>query len=70
MKSNEALIDIRQSLHELAQPLTAVTGMVDLMLLEKEGDNPLYQDIEMINERLEKVLEILAHIRDITRAAT
>jgi len=44
--------------------------MVDLMLLEKEGDNPLYQDIEMINERLEKVLEILAHIRDITRAAT
>lgn len=70
MKSDEALIDIRQSLHELAQPLAAVTGMVDLMLLEQEGDNPLYQDIELINERLEKVLEILAHIRDIARAAT
>ncbi len=70
MKSNKTLLDIRQSLHELAQPLAAVTGMVDLMLLEQEGDHPIYQDIQMINERLEKVLEIIAHIRDITRAAT
>ena len=70
METNQVLHDIRRSLHELAQPLAAVTGMVDLMLLEQQGDSPLYQDIQMINERLEKVLEILAHIRDITRAAS
>ena len=70
MKPNKALYDIRLSLHELAQPLAAVTGIVDLMLLEQREDSPLYQDIQMINERLEKVLEIVAHIQTITRSAT
>ena len=63
MESNRALYDIRRSLHELAQPLAAVTGIVDLMLLEQREDSPLYQDIQLINERLEKVLEIVAHIQ-------
>jgi len=70
MEPNKALYDIRLSLHELAQPLAAVTGIVDLMLLEQREDSPLYQDIQMINERLEKVLEIVAHIQTITRSAT
>jgi signal transduction histidine kinase len=70
MEPNKALSDIRRSLHELAQPLAAVTGIVDLMLLEQQGDSPLYEDIHIINERLEKVLEIVAHIQAITRAAT
>ncbi len=70
MEPDQALIDIRRSLHELAQPLAAVTGIVDLMLLEQRGDSPLYDDIHLINERLEKILEIVAHIQAITRAAT
>ena len=70
MENNRALYDIRRSLHELAQPLAAVTGIVDLMLLEQREDSPLYQDIQLINERLEKVLEIVAHIQTITRSAT
>jgi signal transduction histidine kinase len=70
MENNKALFDIRHSLHELAQPLAAVTGIVDLMLLEQREDSPLYQDIQTINERLEKVLEIVAHIQTITRSAT
>ena len=70
MEPNEALQDIRRSLHDLAQPLAAVTGIVDLMLLEQQGDSPLYEDIHLINDRLEKILEIVAHIQAITRAAT
>ena len=70
MEPDKALHDIRRSLHELAQPLAAVTGIVDLMLLEQEGDSPLYDDIQLINERLEKVLEIVSHIQAIIRAAT
>jgi len=70
MEPNEALQDIRRSLHELAQPLAAVTGIVDLMLLEQKEDSPLYQDIHLINERLEKVLEIVSHIQTILRATT
>jgi signal transduction histidine kinase len=70
MEPQEVLSDIRRSLHELAQPLAAVTGIVDLMLLEQEEDSPLFEDIQMINERLEKVLEIVAHIQTITRSVT
>lgn len=70
MEPQEVLSDIRRSLHELAQPLAAVTGMVDLMLLEQEEDSPLLEDIQMINERLEKVLEIVAHIQTIIRSVT
>ncbi|MFW6126682.1 MAG: hypothetical protein ACOC6K_00560 [Thermodesulfobacteriota bacterium] len=70
MQPQEALSDIRRSLHELAQPLAAVTGIVDLMLLEQREDSPLFADIKMINERLDKVLEIIAHIQTIIRAVT
>jgi hypothetical protein len=70
MEPTQALNDIRRSLHDLAQPLAAVTGIVDLMLLEQVGDSALYEDIQLVNERLEKVLEIVAHIQSITRAAT
>lgn len=70
MEPEKALCDIRRSLHELAQPLAAVTGIVDLMLLEQREDSPLFEDIQMINERLEKILEIVAHIQTITRSAT
>jgi signal transduction histidine kinase len=70
MEPAQALHDIRRSLHDLAQPLAAVTGIVDLMLLEQGGDSALYEDIQLVNERLEKVLEIVAHIQSITRAAT
>jgi len=70
MESQEVLTDIRRSLHELAQPLAAVTGIVDLMLLEQGEDSPYFEDIQMINERLEKVLEIVAHIQTIIRSAT
>jgi signal transduction histidine kinase len=70
MEPNQALEDIRRSLHDLAQPLAAVTGIVDLMLLEQQGESPLYEDIHLINERLDKILEIVAHIQAITRAAT
>lgn len=69
MDPQKALLDIRRSLHELAQPLAAVTGMIDLLLLEQREDSPLYEDLKMINERLEKILEIIAHIQEITRAA-
>lgn len=70
MDPEEALQEIRRSLHELAQPLAAVMGLLDLLLLEQEDNPSLYQDIQMINERLQKVMEIIAQIREIARSAT
>jgi len=70
MEPDKALQDIRRSLHELAQPLAAVTGIVDLMLMEQQRDSPLYEEIQLINERLEKILEIVARIQAIIREAS
>ena len=70
MEPNQALKDIRHSLHELAQPLAAVTGLVDLLLLEPPVDGSVYEEIEVISNKLEQVLEIISHIRDIARAGT
>jgi signal transduction histidine kinase len=70
MQTSDALKDIRRSLHELAQPLAAVTGLIDLLLLEQQPQNPLYEEIQTISNKLEQVLEIIAHIRDIAREAS
>jgi signal transduction histidine kinase len=70
MQASDALKDIRHSLHELAQPLAAVTGLIDLLLMEQQPDNPLYDEIQTISTKLEEVLDIIAHIREIARAAS
>ncbi len=61
------LQEIRTSLHALAQPLAAVTGMVDLLLLECDEDNPMLSEIQMISDQLQRVLEIVAEIRRLAR---
>uniref|UniRef100_A0A7C3SHW7 Uncharacterized protein n=1 Tax=Desulfobacca acetoxidans TaxID=60893 RepID=A0A7C3SHW7_9BACT len=44
--------------------------MVDLLLLEQPPDNPLYKEIQLISDKLEQILEIVAHMREITRAVS
>jgi signal transduction histidine kinase len=70
MQASETIKDIRHSLHELAQPLAAVTGLIDLLLLEGQPETPLYEEIQLISEKLEQVLEIIAHIRNLARTAS
>lgn len=70
MQASEAINDIRHSLHDLAQPLAAVTGLIDLLLLEGQSGNPVYEEIQIISEKLEQVLDIIAHIRDLARTAS
>jgi signal transduction histidine kinase len=70
MDSSSPLQDIRQSLHDLAQPLAAVTGLVDLMLLELDEQDPILHEVQMISEQLEKVLQIVGEIRRIAREAS
>ena len=66
----ETVLDIRQSLHDLAQPLAVLTGLIDLLLLEVEADNPRLKEIHLINEQLEKVLNIVGEIRNLAQEAT
>jgi signal transduction histidine kinase len=69
MEPSAHLDHIRQSLHELSQPLAAVTGLVDLLLLEMEQDSSYFWEIRMISEQLERVLSIIGEIRQMAKEA-
>jgi len=56
-------------LHDLAQPLSTVTGLVDLLLLELDERDKFFQEIHLISQQLEKVLHIIGEIRRIAREA-
>ena len=56
-------------MHDLSQPLAAVTGLVDLLLLEMEEDSSFFKEVQMINIQLERVLTIVKEIRQIARQA-
>jgi signal transduction histidine kinase len=67
MDTDAKLKRIRRSLHELAQPLAAVTGLVDLLLLEGEENSQVIQEVQMISDQLQRVLEIVSEMRRLTR---
>ncbi len=69
MEASQALRNIRHSLHDLAQPLAAVTGLVDLLLIEHRGECSHGQDLQLISDKLEEVLDIISQIRDTARSA-
>jgi sensor histidine kinase regulating citrate/malate metabolism len=55
--------NLRHVLHELAQPLSTVTGLIDLMLLELDARDKMFREVQLISQQLEKVMEIVAEIR-------
>jgi hypothetical protein len=55
--------NLRNFLHDLAQPLSTVTGLIDLMLLEMDERDKMFQEVRLISQQLEKVMEIVAEIR-------
>lgn len=62
--------NLRHLLHDLAQPLATITGLIDLLLLElKEGDK-MFQEVNLISQQLEKVLQIIEEVHRIAREAT
>jgi len=61
--------NLSHCLHELAQPLATVTGLVDLLLLELDERDKLFQEVQLISQQLEKVMQIIGEIRKMTREA-
>ena len=55
--------NLRHILHDLAQPLSTVTGLIDLMLLELDERDKMFQEVQLISQQLEKVMEIVGEIR-------
>lgn len=65
--SSDTVLNIRRSLHSLAQPLSVLTGLVDLLLLELDQADPTLQEVRQISEQLEKVLNIVGEIHRLVR---
>jgi len=61
--------NLRQFLHDLAQPLSTVTGLIDLMLLEMDEHDRMFQEIQLVSQQLERVIEIIGEIRGLAREA-
>jgi len=61
--------NLRHFLHDLAQPLATVTGLVDLLLLELDERDKIFQEVQLISQQLEKVMQIIGEIRQMTREA-
>ena len=66
----ETLMNIRQSLHELSQPLTSAIGLIYLISLELNKNSKINRDLITLTDQLEKIKKITQHIQDISRAAT
>lgn len=66
----DSLQNIRHSLHELAQPLATVTGLVDLLMLEMDKNHELFQEVTMISQQLDKALAIIGEIRLMVQKAS
>ena len=56
--------------HELNQPMMAISGYSELLLLKQGDDHPLYENLTKIIEQIERMGEITQKLMKITRYET
>lgn len=56
--------------HELSQPLQAISGYSELMLMNIQEDNPFYQNIKTIKEQVDRMGDITRKLKRMTRYKT
>lgn len=56
--------------HELNQPIQAISGYSELMLMDLQEESPLYEKIKAINEQVNKMGDITRKLMEITRYET
>jgi sensor histidine kinase regulating citrate/malate metabolism len=61
--------NLRHILHDLAQPLSTVTGLIDLMLLELDERDKMFREVQLISQQLEQVMQIVGEIHRMAREA-
>jgi signal transduction histidine kinase len=61
--------NLKHFLHDLAQPLATVAGLVDLLLLELDERDKVFKEIQLISQQLEKVMQIIGEIRRLAQEA-
>jgi phosphoserine phosphatase RsbU/P len=56
--------------HELTQPMQAISGNSELMLMSIPKDNPLYRNIKTIKEQVDRMGTITRKLKKVTRYRT
>jgi len=56
--------------HELTQPMQAISGNSEIMLLSIQKDNPLYRNVKAIKEQVERMGDITRKLKRVTRYKT
>lgn len=56
--------------HELSQPMQAISGNSELMLMNLQKDNPLYKHVEVIKDQVNRMGNITRKLKRVTRYKT
>lgn len=56
--------------HELSQPMQAISGNSELMLMNIQKDNPLYQNVKTIKDQVDRMGDITRKLKRVTRYKT
>ncbi|MFC1829197.1 PAS domain S-box protein, partial [Thermodesulfobacteriota bacterium] len=56
--------------HELNQPLQAISGISDLLMMDVDDDSPIYENVQAIKMRVYRMAEITRKLMSITQYKT
>jgi len=56
--------------HELTQPMQAISGNSELMLMHIQKDNPLYRNVKTIKDQIDRMGDITRKLKRVTRYKT
>ncbi len=56
--------------HELSQPMQAISGNSELMLMNLKKENPMYKHVETIKNQVERMGDITRKLKRVTRYKT
>ena len=56
--------------HELTQPMQAISGNTELMLMHIQKDNPLYRNVKTIKDQIDRMGDITQKLKRVTRYKT
>jgi len=56
--------------HELSQPMQAISGNSELMLMNLKKENPMYKHVEAIKNQVERMGDITRKLKRVTRYKT
>jgi len=56
--------------HELTQPMQAISGNSELMLMSIQKDNPLYRNVKAIKDQIDRMGDITRKLKRVTRYKT